>query len=225
MNDIIATARDKKTLVFDVYNSSLSFFYACQVATRLIQAGTFKNAMIAVSEVNMLAPFDRQDPMNLCETASAVILDVAADGDRGFGELYVKYFPEYYDARVTQGIYRENKPDYLFRSDPQLVDYYLKCVPVAVDELLQREGLDISQIKAIFPSQFSDRLNQGLSDVLGVERDRVVDVLEGGKDLFNNSVPYSLQRARQRELVKPGDFGLIINVAAGIQVGCATYRF
>jgi 3-oxoacyl-[acyl-carrier-protein] synthase III len=94
-----------------------------------------------------------------------------------------------------------------------------------VDELLQREGLDISQIKAILPSQFSEHLNQGLSDVLGIERDRVVDVLESGKDLFNNSVPYSLQRIRQQKLVKPGDLGLIINVGAGTQVGCATYRF
>jgi 3-oxoacyl-[acyl-carrier-protein] synthase III len=45
------------------------------------------------------------------------------------------------------------------------------------------------------------------------------------RDLYTSALPYAFQYVQEQQLVQPGDIGLIINVGAGIQVGCATYYF
>jgi 3-oxoacyl-[acyl-carrier-protein] synthase III len=90
---------------------------------------------------------------------------------------------------------------------------------------LDAEGLDISEIKVVLPPQFSSEFNRSLGDVLGLDPGVIIDVEHEGKDLFTSALPYALQHAQRHDLVQPGDIGLIINVASGIQVGCAIYHF
>jgi 3-oxoacyl-[acyl-carrier-protein] synthase III len=39
------------------------------------------------------------------------------------------------------------------------------------------------------------------------------------------SLPWAFRHAEERRLVQPGDIGLIVQVGAGIEVGCAIYHF
>ena len=56
-------------------------------------------------------------------------------------------------------------------------------------------------------------------------RDRFVDVSREGDDLFTSSIAYGFDALRREGSVGPGDLGLIVSVAAGIEVGCALYHF
>jgi 3-oxoacyl-[acyl-carrier-protein] synthase III len=96
---------------------------------------------------------------------------------------------------------------------------------VAVDELLESEGLELARIRAILPPQISSEFIARLGERLGVDSLRMVDAVGQGPDLFTSSLPYALDRLRERRLVTSGDIGLIIHVGSGIQVGCATYYF
>ncbi|NIL98278.1 MAG: amino acid adenylation domain-containing protein, partial [Planctomycetales bacterium] len=224
MNDIIQSEYDQKTFCFDVYNAAMGFLHACQVASQLIQAGTFRTAMITASEVEVNAEFF-EERLGLFETASAFILDESADGKTGFGQFVFKFFPQYFEARQATGWYKDGKPYCGWHLDDRLNDIYLECIPPAVQELLDLEGLDLAQIKVVLPSQFSSAFNLQLAHTLQVPADRIVEVDHRQKDLFTSSLPYALQHAQQNQQVQPGDIGLIINVASGVQVGCATYYF
>jgi 3-oxoacyl-[acyl-carrier-protein] synthase III len=68
-------------------------------------------------------------------------------------------------------------------------------------------------------------MNHQLANLLGIEPHRVVDLAVEGRDLYTSAMSYSFEHARKAKLVKPGDIGLVINVASGIQVGCATYYY
>jgi len=92
-------------------------------------------------------------------------------------------------------------------------------------ELLKRENLNLSQIKAIFPPQISKDFIGCLSRQLNVIHDKFVDIVADGKDLFTSSMAYAFGDARESARVKTGDVGLVISVGTGIQVGCATYYF
>ncbi|HUS40456.1 MAG TPA: 3-oxoacyl-[acyl-carrier-protein] synthase III C-terminal domain-containing protein, partial [Pirellulales bacterium] len=224
MNDTIASALDQKTFAFDVFNGGMGVLNACHVATQMIQAGTFGNAMITASEVEVNEELFGE-LSGVYETASALILEPSSDGHRGFGQFLFKYFPQFSESRVVTGAYREGKPYLNFQVRPELNDHWLQCIPDVIHELLEREGLDISQIKIVLPPQFSSKFNRQLAGALGVPNELVVDVDHGGKDLFTSSLPYAFDHALEKQLVQPGDIGLIINVASGIQVGCATYYF
>ena len=83
----------------------------------------------------------------------------------------------------------------------------------------------LSQIAAIFPPQISHDFIQRLARALNVDSAKFIDLADDAGDLFTSSTPCALHRARGKGLVQSGDVGLIVNVAAGIQVGCALYHF
>ena len=86
---------------------------------------------------------------------------------------------------------------------------------------------------------FAEGVDHGLRAEAGAELDRaerfaeqlglppwkLIDVTVDGEDLFSSSIPFALEATQQRDLVRPGDLGLIVAVGSGIQVGCALYHF
>jgi 3-oxoacyl-[acyl-carrier-protein] synthase III len=225
INDTIASQQDKKTFAFDIINGELGFFNACQVAAGMIGAKKVNRAMVVASEIENNKETFPTELRGIQETGSAVILDVSADGETGFGNFVFKYFTEHIEAISAYATIRNGKTGMHFEKAPELESYYPQCIREAVDDLLRVEQLDIAQVKVILPPQISTAFITALSDTMNVSRDKFVDIPHEDADLFTSSLVYTLQYAREQQRVNPGDIGLIISVGAGIQVGCATYYF
>jgi len=225
MNDTIESETDPKTLAFDVYNGAMSFLYACHIATEMIHAGKFQTAMVVASEVEVNRPFFPDCLLGMAETGAAVILDRGDSGRTGFGQFGFHYDLEHFKAREAIGRYTNGKPCLRLHEAENLHELYLEAVPLALEDLLAREGLDRSQINFLLPPQISREMNRQLAERLGIDPGRVVDQARTGQDLYTASLAYSLQHLRRNGLAQPGDVGLIVQVAFGIQVGCAAYYF
>jgi 3-oxoacyl-[acyl-carrier-protein] synthase III len=225
INDCIQSGHDRKTLAFDVYNTSLAFLNACQAASLMIRAGRCRTAMVVTSEVEMNVEHFPEQPLGIVQAGSAVILETTGDSRQGFGSFVYRYATEHQQARTLLGRYRDGRPFCDLQVDPRLQEYYLELVPSAVEELLGQEGLTIGDIRILLPSQFSSEFNAQLADRLGIPREKLVDLGGQRLDYLTNSLPFSLRRAREQGRLEPGDVGLIVHVASGIQVGCATYYF
>lgn len=224
INADIQTQQQKKTFAFDLFNGSIGTLNACYAAIGLMKSQKVKNALIVTSEVenNRDMPYD--ELAGIEETGSTLVLDESPDGKTGFGQFVFKYFSEYLEARGAHSITYQGKTCMTFQRDPNLESYYLQGIQQAVNELLASEHLDRSQIKVVLPPQISSSFIHNLGQTLEISQDRLVDV--GAKhDLFTSSLPHAIQYVREHQLARPGDIGLIINVGAGVQVGCATYYF
>ena len=108
--------------------------------------------------------------------------------------------------------------------DPALEEIYVQCISSAVKELLHAENLSARDINVVLPPQISPGFISNLANSLGIVRDRFIDVSERG-DLFTSSLPFGFARLCAERKPASGALGLIVNVAAGIQVGCALYHF
>jgi amino acid adenylation domain-containing protein len=225
MNDSIELETDPKTLAFDVYNGAMSFINGCQIATEMIHAGKFQTAMVVASEVEINKPYFPECLLGLAETGAAVILDQNGSGQTGFSQFLFHYDLEHFGAREAIGRYTDGKPCLRLKEAENMHALYLQAIPAAVDQLLAREGLERSQIKFLLPPQISSEMNGQLAKRLGIEPQCVVDRAIPGQDLYTASLAYSLQYLQQNHLTEPGDIGLIVQVASGIQVGCAVYYF
>ena len=148
----------------------------------------------------------------------------SAEGAGIFGDFLFKTFTDYIELVDTSADLKNARNVLVIEKDPRVEQYYLQCIQETVSELLQREHLDMEQIKLVLPPQISSSFIDELARTLNVDRDKLVDV-HARHDLFTSSLPYALQQAYEQQLVKPGDIGLIISVGSGIQVGCATYYF
>ena len=225
INDCPESSEKSRTLAFDIANGGLGFLNACHVATQLISAKKCRTAMVCASEFeNNLDNFpDRL--RGIRETGSAALLCESEDGTTGFGQFSFRYFPEFLDA-LTSFTRQDMGRNYVHvTKDENLDNLYLTCISEAVHDLLRLENLDTSQIKVVFPPQLSKPFLARLRAQFGLASGGIVDIAQDGMDLFTSSLASTLLFAREKKLVEAGDIGLIIDVGAGIQVGCATYRF
>jgi amino acid adenylation domain-containing protein len=224
INDDIETQQDKKTFALDILNGSLGTLAACYTAIGMMQSEKVKTALIVTSEIENNREKSPDELAGIEETGSALLLDKSPDGKTGFGNFVFKSFTDYVGAFGSRSIIRNGKTIMHFEHDPKLERYYIQCIRETVHELLDLEQLTMQQIKVILPPQISSNFITDLSRKLEIERDRFVDV-GAERDLFTSSLPYTLERVHKQRRVKAGDIGLIINVGAGIQIGCASYYF
>ncbi|MDB5279086.1 MAG: amino acid adenylation protein [Ferruginibacter sp.] len=181
--------------------------------------------MIVAAECENNAGYFPDDLLGILEPASAIILDADPLNNVGFSRFLFKYHEESLHSYTTYCNTSNVKPYLHIRKDNNLEELYLACILPAVQELLQMEGLDLSGIDKVFPPQISSGFIVRLSDLLHLPPDMFIDAVGEGPDLFTSSLPYALDFAYKKELVKPGDTGLMITVGSGIQVGCAIYHF
>lgn len=226
--DMNATALDagqKQTLAFDIFNGSLGFLNACYVAQQMIGAKHCEVAMIVAAESENNAGKSAAEQLGICETASALILDSHPLKGKGFTKFLFRYFLESLDAYTTYCDTRNKEPFLQIKKDVALWSLYTDCILAAVQEILQLEKLDLSQVAMVFPPQLSSGFIAKLSEAMHLPNEKFVDAVQGGPDLFSSSLPFALAYAQENGLVKPDDVGLIISVGSGLQVGCAIYHF
>ncbi len=214
-----------RTLAFDIFNGAVGILDACHVAARLIRAKKAATALVVVAEAENNADAFPADLLGIEETASALLIDEAPEGEAGFGSFLFRSFTEHSDAFVSYLTNRDGKAYLRFARDPDLERHYVRAIAATVDELLRNEGIDVGGIARIFPPQISSAFITELSRTMDLPRDRFVDAVQGGRDLFTSSLPFALRHARDAGIVRPADVGLLVSAGSGIQVGCALYHF
>jgi amino acid adenylation domain-containing protein len=223
--EINADAPQKKQMFsFDLLNGPVGFLNACYTAIGMLQAQKAHTAMIVTSEVENNRNTFPSELLGIEETSSVVLLDASPDGETGFGNFVFKYFTEHMDAFTAYTQFSAGKTRLISEKSMHLEALYQRCISETVQELLDLEQLDLSQVKLVLPPQISARFIDDLSRHMQLERVKFVDV-HTEHDLYTSSLPYALQAARSQGRVQAGDIALIITVGPGIQVGCATYHF
>jgi 3-oxoacyl-[acyl-carrier-protein] synthase III len=215
----------RQTLAFDLFNGGMGFLNGCYLAAEFIRAQRGTVCMVAAAEIENNRGFDKE-LRGIREIGSAVILEPAGDDSDGFGAFSFRYFTEHLEALTVRTAVAESGVCLAIESDPRFEDHLLACIPPAVDDLLTSECIDRDEIRALLPPLTSVNFGARLAACLDIDPDRVVHACaQAAGDLFTSSLPYGIQAVRDHGCVERGDLGLIINVAAGIQVGCALYTF
>ncbi len=225
LNDSPELAAKQKTFACDVFNGAIGFLNACHLAVQMLQSGKARRALVAASEVENNARIRPDHLLGLKETGSALILDTEGDGRTGFGEFLFGYATELAGDLQSYFTCVDGKWCLQQEKSEHLQQHLLHCIKATVEELLVREGVDRSKIKAVFAPQISGDFLTVLAERLGLDRRQFVDITEPGKDPFTSAVPCALRTALDSDMVGPGDIGLIIGAGSGLQVCCTLYYF
>jgi 3-oxoacyl-[acyl-carrier-protein] synthase III len=224
LNDSIEV-EGKHTFAFDIFNGALGFLQACCVAEQMLFAEHCNQALIVAAETENNQGPEAAGRMEICEMASAAILEKSPSPAMGFSRFLFRYDPEALDAYSTWYAPEDDLPRLHVNKEPALEQHYMHNVCDAVREILEREGASINEVDIIFPPQISPDFVARLSIALDIPREKFVNIATSGQDLFTSSLPAAMESALVKGLVRPGDRGLLIAVGSGIQVGCAVYHF
>jgi 3-oxoacyl-[acyl-carrier-protein] synthase III len=196
---------------------------ACHVATELIKTGQHHTALIAASEVAGYLEDGAHGSLDVEEAVSVLVLKRSEVG--GFRGFFFKDFTHHQDACQVSLKLEPGTPRMHVDRCEDLDELYLDAICQAIPEFLDRENLNLSDLNVIFPPQFSKPFIARLNERLQLPKGVCVDVAHLSKDLFTSSLAYGLKYAFESNMIHPGNFGLIISVGSGIQVGCAVYEF
>ncbi|KUI38295.1 non-ribosomal peptide synthetase [Mycobacterium sp. GA-2829] len=223
MNDDIRSPDGPKTLAFDLLNGAVGFLNGCHAATEMIDAGTVETAMVVAAEIENNGGQRGGPLLGILETGSAVILR-RGDGTEGFGRFVYRHDPAHADALATYTRHENGRTWLHIDRDPELTAHLLACIPDAVEELLEREGLTRAGIAAVFGPHLPDAARAELATRLGIPQARFA-APEVTADPFSSALPYNLVHARRHGSVGAGDTALVLAAGSGLQIACTTYRF
>jgi 3-oxoacyl-[acyl-carrier-protein] synthase III len=216
---------DRGTLAFDLTNGALGVLQACYVAGTMIASGKFRKAMVMAAEVEINKEVCPSRRLGLEETGSALILDGSSRHGPGFGAFLFRSFTCRRHLFASHSAVAGGRTVLAFERDAMFEASCLDCIRDSVEELMALEGLRRSDVAAVLPPLISVGFVSRLGETLRVPQERMIHPPRDAADMHTSSLAFAVKRLRETKRVRAGEIGLIIGIAPGIQVGCATYRF
>ncbi len=216
----------------DVNAACSGFLYALSVADAFIRAGTVKNALVVGAETltRMLDWSDRSTCVLFGDGAGAVVLK--ADHETGIlsthlhadgGKKELLYNP----VGVSTGFKPEEKNAgvRVLMTGNDVFKYAVKALDSVVDETLDANGLQKSDLDWLIPHQANLRIIQATAKRLDMSMDRVVVTVDRHGNTSAGSVPLALDEAVRSGRVQRGQLLLLEAFGGGFTWGSALLRY
>lgn len=216
---------EPSTFALDLLNGPLGFLNACHVASELIESGKRSTVMIAASEIENNALVHPEQLRGLVETGSALLLEQAPAGGSGFLSFRFASFPEYIDLLRTQSTWKPGKTWLEIDHNEGYERALLDLIPEVVSQYLDCEDIPLAGIDAVVLPHISSDFVESLRSRMKLSSDQTVRLGIGDRDYFTSSIVGSLNVLSQSDRTQPDTWILMVSAAAGVQIGCALYRF
>ena len=217
---------------FDVNAACSGFIYALSIADQFIRSGTAKTALVIGAETltRMLDWTDRGTCVLFGDGAGAVVLKADTEAgilsthlhaDGGKKELLynpvgvsVGFKPEEHNAGVK-----------VMMTGNDVFKHAVKALDAVVEETLEANNLDRSQIDWLIPHQANLRIIELTARRLEMPMERVIVTVDKHGNTSSGSVPLALDEAVRSGRVQRGQLLLLEAFGGGFTWGSALLRY
>jgi len=217
---------------FDVNAACSGFLYALSVADQFIRAGTVKNVLVVGAETltRIVDWTDRATCVLFGDGAGAVVLKADAEAgilsthlhaDGGKKELLIcpagpsKGFD---NTQVNAGVK-------VLMAGSEVFKHAVKALESVVDETLQANGLDKSDLDWLIPHQANLRIIEATAKRLEMSMDQVIVTVDKTGNTSSGSVPLALDEAVRSGKIQRGQLMLLEAFGGGFTWGSALIRY
>ena len=217
---------------FDVNAACSGFIFALTTADKFIRSGAAKTVLVVGSETltRMLDWSDRNTCVLFGDGAGAVVLK--ADAETGIlsthlhadgGKKELLYNP----VGVSAGFKHDEKNAGLrvLMAGSDVFKYAVKALDSVVDEALEANGIDKSQLDWLIPHQANLRIIEATAKRLAMPMDRVVLTVHKHGNTSAASVPLALDEAVRSGKLQRGQLVLLEAFGGGFTWGSALLRY
>ncbi len=221
---------------FDVSAACSAFVYALQAGTQFVATGAHKKVMVIGADVmsSIIDYSDRATCVIFGDGAGAVILEPSEDDSVGIldylheidgsgaGSLYM---PGGGSLNPSTHQTVDKKMHYVHQDGQAVFKYAVKKMAELCEKILQRNGLQGSDIKAFIPHQANKRIITATAERVGMPPESVIINIERFGNTTAGTIPLAMQTAREEGKLKKGDLVLLASVGAGFTVGATLLRW
>ncbi len=217
---------------FDVNAACSGFVYALTVADKFIRSGAAKTALVVGAETltRMLDWNDRSTCVLFGDGAGAVVLK--ADSETGIlgthlhadgGKKELLWNP----VGVSVG-FKPDEPNAgvkVLMTGNEVFKHAVKALDAVVEETLEANGLDRSEIDWLIPHQANLRIIEATAKRLDMPMERVIVTVDRHGNTSSGSVPLALDEAVRSGKVQRGQMVLLEAFGGGFTWGSVLLRY
>jgi 3-oxoacyl-[acyl-carrier-protein] synthase-3 len=221
---------------FDLGAACSGFTYSLTIATQMVATGSADHALAVGADVmsSIIDYTDRTTCVLFGDGAGAVVVSAAGDN-----EPHIIDFAHAIDGSggpalcMPAGGSRlpashetvEKRLHYLKQEGATVFKFAVKNTEEIARRLLDRNGLEPSQLDLFVSHQANRRIIEASTERLGLDPSKVVINLDKYGNTTAGTIPLALADARQDGRLKKGDLVLLASVGAGFTVGAVLLRW
>lgn len=223
---------------FDVQAVCSGFVYALAVADNFIKTGQCRTALVIGAETysRILDWKDRNTCVLFGDGAGALVLRrVEAEPEPGEQQLDrargILSTHLHSDGRYRNILYVDGGPSatqtvgHLRMAGKEVFRHAVANLAAVAEEALMANDLDVSDIDWLVPHQANQRILEGVSRKLGIERSQVITTVDRHANTSAASIPLALDEAFRDGRIQPGNLVLMEAIGGGLAWGAALARW
>jgi 3-oxoacyl-[acyl-carrier-protein] synthase-3 len=221
---------------FDLGAACSGFTYALNTAAQMVATGGCDYALAVGADVmsSIIDYTDRATCVLFGDGAGAVVLAPAADGEPHIIDFAGKIdgsgghalcMPAGGSKMPASKETVEQRLHFVKQEGGTVFKFAVKNTEEIARRLLERNGVDPSQIDLFVSHQANRRIIEAASERLGLGPDKVIINLEMYGNTTAGTIPLALADARRQGRLKKGDLVLLCSVGAGFTVGAVLLRW
>ena len=221
---------------FDLSAACSGFVYALQVGAKFVESGAHSKVLVIGADKmsSILDYSDRTTCILFGDGAGAVLIEPADEGETGL----IDYLHEI-DGSGGHSLYMPGggslhppspetiagKMHYVHQDGQAVYKYAVRKMLEVCENLLQRNDIQVSEVKRFIPHQANKRIIEACAQRLGLTDEQVVINIDRYGNTTAATIPLAMDTARSSDRLKKGDLVLIASVGAGFTVGAALLRW
>lgn len=216
---------------FSLEAACTGFIYALGVADKFVRAGEVKTAVVVGAETlsNMTDYSDRTTCVLFGDGAGAVV--IRGDNEPGIISTHLHADGKYKDLLYfPSGVAKKPEDfharrDYLHMSGNEVFKVAVNTLGRIVDETLEANQIEKSDIDWLIPHQANIRIIQATARKLKMPMDRVIQTVQDHGNTSAASVPMALDVAIRDGRIQRGETLLLEAFGGGFTWGSALVRY
>lgn len=232
MQDRLGLSKDCGVLDFN--QGCSGFVYGLGLAKSLVETNLATNVLLITAETysKFVNPRDRSARTIFGDGAAATLVkSIDSDVDligpfvfgtdgRGANNLIVPAGGLRRPFSADTAIEREDEGNWrseqnLFMNGPEIFNFTLQSVPVAVNQLLQKSGYKLEQVDYFVFHQANKFMLDRLRSKIKIPPEKFWLNMENVGNTVSSTIPIALDSARQQDKIKLGDHVMLVGFGVG----------
>ena len=199
-------------MCLDVLAGCSGYINSIDIARKYIELDEIENALVI--GVEKLSKYINKDDVNtailLGDGAGATLIGKAKEKIYAKNIVSIGQNGDILTSKENSKIYMDGKKIYKFGT---------VCVAKNINELLEKEKIDISEIKYIVPHQSNLRILTSMADKIGANIEQMYINISNIGNTFNASIPIALNEIIRKNILKEKDKIILVGYGGGLNLG------
>ncbi|MEK6799826.1 MAG: beta-ketoacyl-ACP synthase III [Planctomycetota bacterium] len=215
---------------FDVSAACAGFLHALVVASGMLAAGAYRNALVIGAETlsRVTDPEDRTTAILMGDAAGAVVLTNALNPEQGIlhatlgcdgSKAKLIWLPAGGSLLPASPMTVAERLHFMHMRGREVFKFAVVKMAELIDEAMTATGLKPDDLKLVIPHQSNLRIIEAARERLGLPREKIAINIDRFGNTSAASVPVALDEARRNGRLQTGDHILMLAIGAGLTWG------